>query len=175
MKPRGKQRSVLVILFLSLITLGIYFFYWYNVNINELDGYFDFTESDTKPKDVKIFLLIYIIVTLIISIMVRYNFSQQFVDNKVSDKMMMFMYLVSGTVSAFLNYKFLRLIEISYEDSKLEDINLNLIFGIYIGSLSASFFSFTSNSPSLFLTSGILAIVYLVMVQGKINLLWRTI
>jgi hypothetical protein len=175
MHPRGKQRSVITILVLSLFTAGLYFFYWYYVNINELDSYFDFTGSDAKPKSVKKILILYITVSFIFSFFLRYGFQGQDVNISAPDTFIVFFYIVYGTLGIILNFEFLKLIDFSYDNLKMDEINFNGIFSLYVSSVVSSFFSFVSNAPALLLISGILAIIYLVVLQGKINLLWRTV
>lgn len=176
MNNKGKERSVVAILILSVITFGLYYFYWYYANINELEGYIDFTDSDTSPKSVKGFLLFYISVSFLISFVRVYTVPKEALTVPVTpDQLMVVISIVSAVLGVILNYKFLKLVDFSFDNMRMEEIGFNGIFSLYAGSSVAGFFSFFTELPVLILVSVALAILYLVVIQGKLNLLWRIV
>jgi len=174
MNEKGKERSVLMTLILPMLTLSLYYYYWFYANINELEGYLDFSKSDTSPKNVRGFLILYFVVYMIASFISTLLGPEMLVEGSSKTVFMMAL-MLWATLGVVLNYKFLKLVDFSFYSMKMEEINFYGMFALYAGAATSYFLFIIYQMPEFMIIFFPLAIIYLVMIQKKLNLLWRII
>lgn len=127
---KGKSRNPWFVLFMTIITGGIYFLYWLVINPVEIKRGFNFEKGENQFKLIFIFMAIGALLTLLFTIVaimdsLDYNFEKTFLYSTLYTLCMVF-------VGAFLFYYLCSLTKLAQQKAKIEPFEMMTVFGVYL-------------------------------------------
>ncbi len=183
MEPEGllqeNIRSYGKVLLFGIITLGIYWLYWYYANLKELDRHF---VCEKDEKDIKLALnafVIYIIlhiVAMFVAIAVVIARIETIADAPayptpgLESMLVSFFSLLVESVFIFM---FLNAVKLGQEKAKIEGFTLFPMFALYLGGVICQFIYSAFMLPLISILSAVLLILFYYKLQDGINSIWK--
>lgn len=172
---KGKIRSFGSVVGLSIITFGIYIFYWLYINLKEIEESFTFDENETTIKTAKnlfVFFIIFTVLNIIISLSTANPRSSEL--NPIA----ILFSLISVGIALTFFYYFTATVALRQAKARLINFDISSIYGFYV-------FGITLTLISGFIVGGdiaigvilsliglILIIVYYYKILKQINKIW---
>ena len=164
---KGKVRSFGAFLGLSIITLGIYYFYWLYINLQEIKDAFTSHKNRSDIATVQKLFIVYLITSLVVMyVTVSLGASQ---PDKIHPISILFL-LIGTVVGAVFFYFYTVAIALAQSKFQLTHFTVSDIYPYYIIGIITAFIG--NFIPLLGLLGAILMFVYIYKIQQQINRIW---
>ncbi len=172
---KGKIRSLGSVVGLSIITFGIYIFYWLYINLKEIEESFTFDENETTIKTAKnlfVFFIIFTVLNIIIS------FSTANPRSSELNPIAILFSLISVGIGLSFFYYFTASVALGQAKARLTNFDISSIYGFYVFGIILTLISgFIAGGniaigAILSLIGLILIIVYYYKILKEINKIW---
>lgn len=164
---KGKVRSFGTFLGLSIITLGIYYFYWLYINLKEIKEALTSDKNKSGIATVQKLFVAYLIISLVVMfVTISLSASQPGRVHPVS----ILLLLLGATMGMVFIYFYTTAIASAQSEFQLTYFKVFDIYRYYLIGIITSFLG--NFIPFLGLLGSILMFVYIYKIQQQINRLW---
>jgi hypothetical protein len=165
------KRSFLYILILSIITIGIYIFYWYFSNLKEIGFFIKFKENDKEYK-LSLNLFYFYIFSIILSFIILFLIvlKTQVINIFLNPFFILFI-IILNIFPLFFNYYYSMTIHKAQQILNLKTFNMSNVFlyytiNILLKLLGLFFIDILSYIAIIF------EFIYIYKIQKEINIIW---
>jgi hypothetical protein len=164
---KGKVRNFGAFLGLSIITLGVYYFYWLYINLQEIKEAFTSHKNRSDIATVQKLFIIYLIIALVVMyVTLSFGASQPGKMHPVS----IFFLLIGAITGAVFFYFYTAAIALAQNKFQLIHFTVSDIYAYCIIGIIAAFIG--NFIPFLGLLGAVFMFVYIYKIQQQINRIW---
>ncbi len=171
-------RSFGKIIGLSIVTLGIYFWVYLFKTLNEMENVFTFTLQELAPRKVRVFLIIYLITSVILTIVSIVSMNG--LENGCYSEITLVWKIISNSISAILSIlfwvSFVKLIEDCQLKREITPLTKEIIWVLLTVTIAlpfASIIGMSIGTKVLSLLNISVSLVFLYMIVKQINRIWK--